>query len=370
MPDITNEHLMKLIYRVIKKVDLIEEKLNQVIDYVESQKKHQPDKSQLEEEDEFKYRPIGNDKELDYISTKIENDEIYKRNLRNHIKSIPYFALEDIFTEDFLCEIDEEKPLEDLIPYEDIFVYLKRKEGMINKNIKSLASSELARIKDRIKHRKDLSKKRKIEECYNSNESFNERTKNEEIESEFIEFVEVDDDTQSETDEESNQKSAKKLVPVTYIKEVKKTEDYLDDDDDDYFTKIENLQDLARVCEKIRTRPSYLKSVRKQFLRSCEGGMIRLNDLFTEEFISGYNISGLHGMKNLTKLLPYQTIYLYIKKKLGISMNDIEAQARAEVNQIKGRLRTKRSRIKKRLQQENKTENKEIEDNDDNKAEN
>uniref|UniRef100_A0A336MPT3 CSON002868 protein n=1 Tax=Culicoides sonorensis TaxID=179676 RepID=A0A336MPT3_CULSO len=372
MPDITNEHLMKLIYRLIKKVDLIEEKLNRVLEVVETEKTKQSGKFQLEEQEEFKFYPIGNDEELDFISTKIESDEMYKMNLRNFIKSIPYFTLEDIFTEDFLCDFDEADMLEALIPFEEIFVYLKRKEGMNENNIKTLVTTELTRIKCRIRNRGNSKRKRKFDEfniSKTSSETYIEAISDQKIDSEFIEFVEIEDHTQTDTIHGNETKSIKKLIPVTYMEDTKqenlyegysKTEDY--SDDEEYFKRIENDRELRKVCEKIKTDPAYLKSVRKQMLRAAEGRNFTLSFLFSADFIDDYNLLGILGKKDLTKLPPYTHIYLYIKRKLGTPAHEIATQARNEFKQMKNRSFQKKFRHRQKLKQANNAENKETEE--------
>lgn len=97
MPDISNEDLMKLVYRVIKKVDTLEEKLERVLEkqdevlfYLVGNRTRKPSKSKFRvDEDEdfeeldyaFKFSPIVNDAELDHVSQKIDQDERYRRNL-------------------------------------------------------------------------------------------------------------------------------------------------------------------------------------------------------------------------------------------------------------------------------------------------
>lgn len=83
MPDISNEDLMKLVYRVINKVDTLEEKLDEVL-FVLKGKRKRP-KVQMEDFPEidynFDFTPIGNAEELEHVSQRIEQDEGYRKNL-------------------------------------------------------------------------------------------------------------------------------------------------------------------------------------------------------------------------------------------------------------------------------------------------
>lgn len=72
MPDISNEDLMKLIHRVITKVDIIEQKLDKLLE-----NKRKASES-LEPE---LYRPIGNSSDLHLVSKKIYHDDDYTANL-------------------------------------------------------------------------------------------------------------------------------------------------------------------------------------------------------------------------------------------------------------------------------------------------
>lgn len=85
MPDVSNKDLMKLIHRVLKKVDQIEEKLNVLLEGKNSN--YQMDEEEYKNSDyDFKYTPIENDEDLDRVSIKIEKDEHYKRNLVKKLK--------------------------------------------------------------------------------------------------------------------------------------------------------------------------------------------------------------------------------------------------------------------------------------------
>lgn len=66
---------MKLIYRVIKKVDILEEKLDRLL--VERE-----EKLPLKTVDYgFSFTPISNDKELQTVTKKIQHEAYYKENL-------------------------------------------------------------------------------------------------------------------------------------------------------------------------------------------------------------------------------------------------------------------------------------------------
>lgn len=77
MPDISNEDLMYLIHRVIKKVDLIEEKLDRVLERC----RFLPKTLEFGEVDNFRFKPINSEEELQQISEKILEDEEYQRYL-------------------------------------------------------------------------------------------------------------------------------------------------------------------------------------------------------------------------------------------------------------------------------------------------
>lgn len=86
MPDISNEDLMKLVCRVMKKVDTVEEKLDQVLYVLMGKRKTKRPRLDDEEFDEeidytFKFSPIGSEDELNRVSKNIDEDERYRRNL-------------------------------------------------------------------------------------------------------------------------------------------------------------------------------------------------------------------------------------------------------------------------------------------------
>lgn len=86
MPDISNEDVMKLVCRVMKKVDILEEKLDEVLSVLVGQRR---EKRVVEDEEEFgeeidytfKFSPIGSDEELEYVSRNMDEDENYRKNL-------------------------------------------------------------------------------------------------------------------------------------------------------------------------------------------------------------------------------------------------------------------------------------------------
>lgn len=82
MPEVSNELLLKSINNLIKKVGVIEEKLDRVL---EEQQKNSADIG-LNLARRFKFTPINTEEELQRVSNKILHDEQYQRNLvRNNL---------------------------------------------------------------------------------------------------------------------------------------------------------------------------------------------------------------------------------------------------------------------------------------------
>ena len=77
MPDVSNEDLQILIYRVIRKISGIEEKLSNVLDWIETEKQ----KTKLVNEEEFSYTPINDEDDLKYVNQKISTDPKYLADL-------------------------------------------------------------------------------------------------------------------------------------------------------------------------------------------------------------------------------------------------------------------------------------------------
>lgn len=73
MPDVSNEDLQKLIYRVIQKISGLEEKLSNVLDWIEIEKQRN--------EEEFFYTPINDENDLKYVNEKILNNPKYLADL-------------------------------------------------------------------------------------------------------------------------------------------------------------------------------------------------------------------------------------------------------------------------------------------------
>lgn len=95
MPDVSNQDLMKLIYHVIKKVDVIEQKLDQLLEEKEKVSNcFVPDpvnEAQHEIDYDFYYSPIKNANDLILVSKKIKHDEVYKRKFVS--KSLKFSGL-------------------------------------------------------------------------------------------------------------------------------------------------------------------------------------------------------------------------------------------------------------------------------------
>lgn len=81
MADISNNDLMKLINRVIQKVDIIEEKLDKLLEEKDKTPKCEVDEEFEEISFSFKYALIRNAEELHLISTKIKQNKKYRSEL-------------------------------------------------------------------------------------------------------------------------------------------------------------------------------------------------------------------------------------------------------------------------------------------------
>lgn len=130
MPDTSNDDLKQLIQHIIKRIDVIESKLDLLL--VE---KNEPQctiptiTTPLDDcnvDQTFEFAPIANDEDLELVSTLIEEDGRYVENLRLMLLNKDKFSLEDVFTETFLLQYNltglyGKRKLEGLSPYELIY---------------------------------------------------------------------------------------------------------------------------------------------------------------------------------------------------------------------------------------------------------
>lgn len=83
-----------------------------------------------------------------------------------------------------------------------------------------------------------------------------------------------------------------------------------DDDEDFIFNPIRDENQLKKVTQKIKSNPRFLKQLRLQIVEDSNDGKITLKQLFTADFIDGYNLSGIRGKKKLIDLAIYKSVYL------------------------------------------------------------
>lgn len=91
-----------------------------------------------------------------------------------------------------------------------------------------------------------------------------------------------------------------------------------DEDEDFIFTPIRDDNQLKKVTQKIQTDPRFLKHLRLQIVEDSDDGKITLKQLFTADFIDGYNLSGIRGKKRLIDLPLYKSVYLCESFAFGI----------------------------------------------------
>ncbi|XP_063704548.1 uncharacterized protein LOC134833968 [Culicoides brevitarsis] len=122
-----------------------------------------------EEESDFDeaFTPIKNDRDLNRVSRKIETDPVYLKDLRLRIvqesESGPC-NLEQLFTPEYLSNANfwgthDKISLSELLPYKEVYCYLKRHLGQSKEEIERDAKAELLRLKNRyrmvVKRQKD-----------------------------------------------------------------------------------------------------------------------------------------------------------------------------------------------------------------------
>lgn len=80
MPDFTNQNVVQLIHYVVKRLDCLEEKFERILEVLEANRgisiedQHSP---------QFNFKPIDDDQDLEYVSSRIETDQNYLEKLVN-----------------------------------------------------------------------------------------------------------------------------------------------------------------------------------------------------------------------------------------------------------------------------------------------
>uniref|UniRef100_A0A336LVU3 CSON002467 protein n=1 Tax=Culicoides sonorensis TaxID=179676 RepID=A0A336LVU3_CULSO len=343
MPDVSNEDLMKLIYRVIKKQDALEKTMHKVLELIESKKIPLP-------KTEFKFYPVANQGELEHICKKIEKDPDYKQSLIRFLERKNDVQIDDLFTEDFLFEfnikgVNGKKSLEGVPLFDEIFVELKRRQGLSEKQITTVVMQVLRHIKSRIYMRIQRSRKKHGSSVHENKSSNEERSESLEVDSTEIpiqaEYIDMDYLIKDESDDDSES-------PETYFDDDEE-EEVLDEyrDELNTFRPIKNDHELKTISEKIRTDPQYTRKTSLQLVTASSDGIVKLSQIFALEFMKDYALHVGNKKKRLSILLPYKAFYFDIRKKLGDSLKEIESDAALEIQSM-------HNRYKNQLQHKNK----------------
>lgn len=260
-----------------------------------------------------------------------------------------------------ICEISSISFTTESKTYCLTFSDLKSKAGESIEEINKSIAKEMVRIKHRLRMRGLRRRRNKTKSIDNGDEHENDE-KSVELEEElaFTEDLEtvqefVDLDKISDTDEEESTMDTSYGEPG----EIPIKNEQVDQHTDDVieFSPINNDQELKMVSEKIKTNPHYLKNLRLQIVEESQDGICSLEQIFTLGFLHDCNMSGTYGRKKLTDLVPFKSVYFYLKKHLGLSLKEIELETANELTKLKHRLSTRLSRMKVRKQRRTSSRN-------------
>lgn len=80
MPDFTNQNVVQLIHYVVKRLDCLEEKFERILEVLEVNRGISIEDQRLPQ---FNFKPIDDDQDLEYVSSRIETDQNYLEKLVN-----------------------------------------------------------------------------------------------------------------------------------------------------------------------------------------------------------------------------------------------------------------------------------------------
>ncbi|XP_063705757.1 uncharacterized protein LOC134834884 [Culicoides brevitarsis] len=359
MPDYSNEDLVKLIHRVINKVNTLEDKIDQVLIELKNNQQtkqavrfiHRGEEGFEDLDFDFKFTPIGSEEELAEVTQTIENDPQYRKKLLAYISSKGNFTIEHLFTDVFLFDYNlsganGKRKLEGIVPFEQIYMYLKMKESLTEDEIKRELVEKLTKIKNRVYKRRSLQQKRTAtpaQETHFEEQRVAPRYKIEEqivVEDPIEEVQEEEEDLSHETYTEPGQ---------IFIEETIEHEMPYHEYDEEYaFSPINSDADLEAVTQKIRNNPQYLKQLRLHLVNESDNGQITLEQLFTVEYLQDFNLYGRQDNRKLADLVPYKALYFYLKKHTGLDLKQIELDASNELKRLKNRMAARRKVQRKR----------------------
>ncbi|XP_063705395.1 uncharacterized protein LOC134834595 [Culicoides brevitarsis] len=355
MPDFTNAELMDFICRVLKKVHAIESKLDQFLgiksdEDVEKDVEKDIPALQIEipvpqekPDLSFNFNPINDDEELQEISNLINNDPEYLQNLRLFMQSKQNLCLEHFFTENFLLGYNlsglyGKKKLEDLAPYEKVYVYTRKLNGEDPTFIRKFVMNEIHRIKKRVSRRARHRLNMRLRDYENLEEgqipvdhdyqNFNEDSLSIDEENSQLDIKNEPFDENSDSDE-----PLIKLVPSTSMA-------CTSDNKPTGFPHepINTKKELIIVDERIMEDPEYLEELRNHFSSLNRDNVCRLDQLFTDEFLFSYTYLGMSDRDKLTDLMLYQQVYFHLKRIKGATLEDIAYDAKTELRRMKKRV--------------------------------
>lgn len=78
MPDYTNQNVVQLIHYVVKRLDRLEEKFKRILEVLDATRR---DSIEDQDPSPFDFKPIDDDRDLEYVSSRIETDQNYLEKL-------------------------------------------------------------------------------------------------------------------------------------------------------------------------------------------------------------------------------------------------------------------------------------------------
>lgn len=78
MPDYTNQNVVQLIHYVVKRLDRLEEKFDRILEVLDATRR---DSIEDQDPSPFDFKPIDDDRDLEYVSSRIETDQNYLEKL-------------------------------------------------------------------------------------------------------------------------------------------------------------------------------------------------------------------------------------------------------------------------------------------------
>ncbi|XP_063704547.1 uncharacterized protein LOC134833967 [Culicoides brevitarsis] len=113
-----------------------------------------------------------------------------------------------------------------------------------------------------------------------------------------------------------------------------------------HFTPINDDKELSVISKKILHDPFY-KSDLQTYIKSK--GDIKLENIFSLDFLLKCNHTGANGQRNMENLVPYQQIFRELLLRSGKHMVQIRTMSLEEINRLKNRVRMANIRNKEKF---------------------